>query len=99
MVEADLSTKEKSLPGEESPLAEKKPQDVDHRLEFRTTDSFGADCRELSQKLGCTLETLVGDILSAGYKSIKVLSNGNKQAAVSIKDHKIVVEGLKNSRD
>jgi hypothetical protein len=99
VVETDISTKENSLPEAGSPPTERESQNVDHRFMIRTTDSFRIGCRELSQKLGCKLETVVGDILSVGYKSIEALSNGNKRVIVSIKDHKLVVEGLKDKNE
>jgi hypothetical protein len=86
MVEANLQIKEES-------------QEADHRLLIRTTNTLGADCRELSEKLGCSIETIASDILSVGYKSVRALAEGNNRVVVSLKDGKIVVESFKDKQE
>jgi len=75
-----------------------KTQNTDHRLLIRTTDALGADCTELAEKLGCSVETVVNDILSVGFKSLKTLADGNNRAVVFPKDGKIVVESFKEKQ-
>jgi hypothetical protein len=75
-----------------------KKENTDHRLMIRTTSALGADCIEVAEKLGCSVETVVNDILSVGFKSLKILADGNCRAVVFPKDGKLVVESFKEKR-
>jgi hypothetical protein len=99
MVEGDLLSNGKHPTEGTTLIAENNLQNADHRLLIRTTSTLGADCSELSKKLGCKIETIVGDILSVGYKSVKALANGNDRVIVSLKDGKIDVESFKDKQE
>lgn len=96
MVEARILPEGKISPEPIVSEAEKGPQDIDNRLKIITTDTLGADCRKLSDRLGCDTGKVVNEILSVGYKTVKALVDGHKRVVVSFKEGKLVVESFKD---
>lgn len=96
MVEARILPEEKTSSVSIASEAEKRPQDIDNRLKIITTETLGADCNELSRRLGCDTGKVVNEILRVGYKTVRALVDGNKRVMVSFKDGKIVVENFRD---
>jgi len=81
--------------GKDIGIPEKRPRKPSERLFIWATNVLSRDCRDISDKMGCEVETVVDKILYIGDEAMKAFADGKKRAVVTLVDGKIVVESFR----
>jgi hypothetical protein len=75
---------------------EKTPLKKEGGLRIDTTVAFGEKLAEIAKKMECDPNTVVGEILSIGCRSMKEIADGKNNVVVLFRNGKTFVEGFKD---